>query len=137
MLKVRLAIAADIEFATQGSGLPKALVTRKIRGQEVFVALEDSIRVGCLHLDYLWSRVPYVSFLAVRPEEPTGSAARVLFAFTQRSLWNRGYEVLLSSSRIGQPPQGPWHRQLGFIPSGIITGIPALGNEMLYRKELR
>jgi hypothetical protein len=138
VLQVRLATSADLRYAVRDSGLPEPLVTRKIRWQEVIIAVDRTTRVGCLHVDYLWSRVPYVSLLLAGPQPGDSTVARALLTRTERFLRGRGYDLLLSSSRIGIEPRRLWHRQLGFEVIGVIAGLgPAGEHETFFLKELR
>ena len=137
-MKARLAASADLDFLAAGSELPRELLQRKVRWLEVMLAVNQGERVGWLELDFLWSQVPCISRLhLVRPESDS-PAARSLLSFAQRFLWSRGYETLLSSSRIGPAADKvAWHRQQGFEPCGMIAGVGPHGrNETFFRKQL-
>ena len=63
---VRLAEPSDIEFVGQDGYIPKEIVQRKIRDDEIFLLLVEGQPAGYLRIEFLWSLVPFISLIIIQ-----------------------------------------------------------------------
>jgi GNAT superfamily N-acetyltransferase len=136
-ISARLATAADLDFVQPEQYLPPEIVRRKIEWREVFVAEYDGVAAGFLLLEYLWSKVPYVALIRVRPEYRRRGVGKALLAFVEEFLRGQGHTALYSSSQVDEAEPQAWHRHVGFAECGIIAGINEGGvGEVFFGKRL-
>lgn len=135
-VSVRFAAASDLDFLRQRSRVPAEIVRRKVEWREIVVAERDGKLVGSLHLEYLWSSVPYVALIHVPPEYQRRGVGRALLHFVETFLRRQGHEALYSSSQADEPGPQAWHRHAGFEECGIINGINKGVGEVFFRKRL-
>ena len=133
---IRLAAYADLDFLQQRSNLPAQVLRRKVEWQEVVVAERAGGLVGSLHLEYLWSSVPYVALIYVLPGHRRQGVGRALLRFVETLLREQGHGALYSSSQADEPEPQAWHRRAGFEECGIIAGINKGVGEVFFRKRL-
>lgn len=138
MISVRYAAPRDIDFVAQDGYVPVATIERKIDASEVVVAELDSLPVGYLRLEYLWSKLPYIGLIRVLPAARRRGVGRALLRFLEMELREAGHRVLLSSSEAGEPEPQAWHRHMGFVECGRLEAINEGGvDEIFFRKELQ
>lgn len=138
MIKVRDAGESDLGFVSQDEYLPQATVRRKIEATEVLVAEVDGAAAGYLRIEYLWSRIPYITLIRVLPEYRQQGVGRALLACLEEKLRDAGHELLLSSSEATEPSPQDWHRHMGFEDCGRLEGVNADGvDEVFFRRDLR
>ncbi len=135
-VSVRFAAAADLDFLRQHSHAPAEVLGRKVEWREVVVAEREGGPVGSLHLEYLWSSVPYVALIYVLPEHRRRGVGRTLLRFVETFLSERGHVALYSSSQVDEPEPQAWHRRVGFEECGHIAGINKGVGEVFFRKKL-
>lgn len=102
MISVRYAAPRDIDFVAQDGYVPVDTVARKIDAGEVIVAELQSLPVGYLRLEYLWSKLPYIGLIRVLPEARRRGVGRALLRFLEMELHEAGHRVLLSSSEASE-----------------------------------
>ena len=135
-VSVRFAAPADLDFLRQRSHVPAEVVKRKVDWQEIIIAERRGGLIGALHLEYLWSSVPYVALIYVLPEHQRQGAGRALLRFAETFLRERGHDALYSSSQADEREPQAWHRHVGFEECGIIAGINKGVGEVFFRKGL-
>lgn len=136
-ITVRFARPDDLPFISEGRGIAPEILLRKIDEHEVIVAEREGRAVGHARLDYLWSKIPYLSLILTIDEQRRTGVGRALLRFIEDFLRTRGHEVLYSSSQVDEPEPQTWHRHMGFTECGIIAGINRGGvGEVFFRKEL-
>lgn len=135
-IRVRFAAPADLDFLRQRSHVPAEVLKRKVEWQEVVVAERQGSLIGSLHLEYLWSSVPYIALIQVPPEHQRQGAGRALLRFAETFLSEQGHGALYSSSQADEPEPQAWHRHAGFEECGIIAGINKGVGEVFFRKKL-
>lgn len=135
-ITVRFAAAADLDFLRQRSRLPAEIIERKVEWREIVVAERGGRPVGSLHLEYLWSSVPYVALIRVLTEHQRQGVGRALLRFVEAFLSEQGHEALYSSSQVDEPGPQAWHRRVGFEECGIVAGINEGVGEVFFRKRL-
>lgn len=134
---VRFATQADLEFVSSDGFIPQQVVANKIDLAEVVVAEVDGQLAGYLRLEYLWSLVPYVALIWVRPERQKQGVGRAMLTFVGEFLCQNGHDALYSSSQADEPAPQAWHRHVGFEECGIITGLnEGVVGEIFFRKRL-
>jgi GNAT superfamily N-acetyltransferase len=107
-----------------------------VEWQEIVVAQWGGSLVGALHLEYLWSSVPYIALIYVLAEYRHQGVGGALLHFVEAFLSKQGYGVLYSSSQVDEPEAQAWHRHVGFEECGIIAGINKGVGEVFFRKRL-
>jgi ribosomal protein S18 acetylase RimI-like enzyme len=136
-IKIRPATLIDLDFVQQDGYIPDNIAERKIEWKEVFVAEKDGSPVSYLRLEYLWSRLPYISMIHVIPQHRHQGVGSAMLQFVEGFLLDRGQTMLYSSSQANEPEAQAWHRHMGFEECGIITGINAGDvGEVFFRKRL-
>ncbi|MEA3327274.1 MAG: GNAT family N-acetyltransferase [Chloroflexota bacterium] len=134
---VRLANQSDLDFVSQDGYLSKEEVFWKIKRKECFVLSVDGNLAGYLRLEFLWSLVPFIALIFIKERYQNKGYSRDLLGFVEKTLKNRGYEVLFSSSQANEPTPQAWHRHIGFEECGVINGINEGGvGEIFFRKKL-
>ncbi len=129
---------SDSTFVGQDHYLSKKRLSRKIKADEVFIALKNDQPAGYLRLDFLWSIVPYIALIWVQEDHRRKGCGKALLNFVEAYLKNQGYTVLFSSSQVNEAEPQAWHRHMGFEECGVINGINEgdIG-EIFFRKKLK
>jgi ribosomal protein S18 acetylase RimI-like enzyme len=127
----------DASLAFISMGVPEAVVRTRIADRRIAVAEHIARPVCALQLEYLWGTRPYIAMIRVEPEFQRRGVGRALLAFVESSLCAEGYDALLSSSQKNEPDPQTWHRRMGFVECGLLTGINEGGvDEIFFRKLL-
>ena len=134
----RFASSADLAFVQQDRYLSADVVRHKIEHHEVIVAERDTVLLGYLRLEYLWSLVPYIALIWVLPDHRRKGAGKAMLLFLETFLRDNGHDALYSSSQADEPEPQAWHRHMGFEECGIIADLNDDGvGEVFFRKRLR
>jgi N-acetylglutamate synthase-like GNAT family acetyltransferase len=137
-ISVRLATLADLDFVRQDGYISAEKARRKIEEEEVFVAARGGNAIGYLRLEYLWSFIPYIALIYVRPECRRQGAGRAMLGRLEACLRAKDCGALYSSSQADEPQPQAWHRHMGFEECGLLAGINPEGvGEIFFRKRLR
>jgi len=137
-LRVRLGALRDIDWCvTEDKNVDREILRRKIESNEILIAeLGDQI-VGYLRLEYLWSRMPYISMINVQKELRGQGIGRSILKFLEDYLRKKGHKSLMSWSQVNEEAPQRWHRSVGFKECGIIAGLNEGGiGEVFFRKLL-
>ena len=143
---IRFARHDDLDFAYQDGYIPAEVLKRKIEAQlalnpdcieDVVIAEWNGKRVGYVRLEYLWSIVPYIAVIQVLPEYRRQGVGKTLLQFIEAFLCESGHDALYSSSQADEPEPQAWHRHVGFVECGFITGINEGVGEVFFHKNLR
>lgn len=136
-IAVRAATESDLGFVSQDGYLPAAVVKRKVRDSDVFVACRNGEPVGYLRLEWLWSKLPYIELIRVLEPHRRGGVGRTLLAHAEAEALGRGHSALYSSSQADEPEPQAWHRRMGFVECGLLAGLNEGGvGEVFFRKTL-
>lgn len=136
-IAVRAATESDLGFVSQDGYLPEAVIKRKVRDGDVFVARRSNEPVGYLRLEWLWSRLPYIELIQVLEPHRRAGVGRALLAHAEAEAFGRGHSVLYSSSQVDEPEPQAWHRRMGFVECGLLAGVNEGGvGEVLFQKML-
>ncbi len=113
------------------------VIRHKIINDEIIIAELDGQPIGYLRIEYLWSNIPYIGVIFVIDDYRNEGIGGKILAFLEDYLRSRGHDVLYSSSQVNEPEAQAWHRSVGFLESGIISGINEGGiGEVFFRKSL-
>ena len=143
---IRFARLDDLDFAYQDGYIPAKILKSKIEAQlalnpdrieDVVIAEWNGKRVGYVRLEYLWSIVPYIALIRVLPEYRRQGIGKALLRFIETFLCEAGHDALYSSSQADEPEPQAWHRHVGFVECGFITGINEGVGEVFFHKNLR
>jgi N-acetylglutamate synthase-like GNAT family acetyltransferase len=136
-MNVRYASPADAAFLKKKSHLPEAAILRKISLGEIIAAEEGGTLIGLCVFEYLWSRLPYISLIAIEEEYRRQGCGRAMLHFLETELRQQGHRKLYSSSQANEPEPQSWHRHVGFEECGFIADINDEGiGEIFFRKRL-
>lgn len=137
IVRVRYATPRDLDFVSQDGYVPTSRISVKIAAREVVVAEREGRSLGYARIEYLWSRLPYLTLIRVLPESRRQGVGRALLTFLETELRAAGHDVLLSSSQADEVEPQRWHRHMGFGKCGRLEGINAGGvAEVFFRKTL-
>jgi ribosomal protein S18 acetylase RimI-like enzyme len=107
---------------------------RKIEAREVIACEVNNTIVGVLRFEFIWTTVPFISFIYVQDAHRGKGLSRRMLALLTRDLKMRGYPALLSSAQTNEPTAQQWHEHLGFTRNGLIENIADEGiGEIVYR----
>jgi len=116
---------------------PEEEQRRKIGESEILVAELDGERIGLLRLDFLWSKLAFVALVWVLEGHRRRGAGKAFLRFLDEHLARLGCKTLLSSSQADEASPQAWHRHMGFVECGILTGMDEHGvGEILFRRRL-
>jgi GNAT superfamily N-acetyltransferase len=119
------------------SYVTEQVIRHKIVNDEIIIAELDGEPIGYLRLEYLWSNIPYIGVIFVLEDYRNEGIGQKILAYLEEFLRSRGHDVLYSSSHANEPGPQAWHRSVGFVESGIISGLNEGGiGEIIFRKSL-
>jgi len=119
------------------SHVTEQIIRHKIINDEIIIAELDGEPIGYLRIEYLWSTIPYIGVIFVIEAYRSEGIGQKILTFLEDYLRSRGHDVLYSSSQANEPEPQAWHRSVGFVESGIISGINEGGiGEVFFRKSL-
>lgn len=122
--QIRLAVAADIpELQKLDRWLSEEKWQRKIHCEEVIVLEADGQLSGLLRFSLLWTTVPFIGLIYIKPELQKKGCSRKMLEFLKAHLKKQGYVALLSSSQTNEVEPQMWHVHMGFKTNGIIENI--------------
>lgn len=135
---VRFAGPEDLEWCVvEDDQVTEQVIRHKIVNDEIVIAELDGQPIGYLRLEYLWSNIPYIGVIFVIELYRHEGIGRKILAFLEAYLASRGHDQLLSSSQVNETEPQAWHRSVGFVECGILSGINegSIG-EVFFRKAL-
>ncbi|UCG42715.1 MAG: GNAT family N-acetyltransferase [candidate division WOR-3 bacterium] len=142
-VEVRFASGSDMSWLREmeiGKDDPQGreMLELHVRMDQVILAVLEGRTIGCLRFELLWSKLPFVSLLFIRPDEYQGQGVgRRMLGFLEDSLRQRGYRSLMSSAQTDNPRSQAWHRKMGFHEIGILYDINTDGTgEVFLLKQL-
>ena len=135
---VRFAGPEDLEWCVVEDGhVTEQVIRHKIVNDEIVIAELDGQPIGYIRIEYLWSIIPYIGLIFVIDLYRKEGVGRKILAYLEDYLRGRGHDALYSSSQANEPEPQAWHRSVGFVESGIISGINEGGiGEVFFRKSL-
>lgn len=137
MVSIRFANNDDINFLLKNTLLTSDQINSKIQINELVVASTNSIQVGLLVLDRLWSHIPFIAYIWVSENDRGIGVGKSLLEFLENDLKRTNEKALFSSSMENATKSQAWHKKMGFVETGIIHNINdnEIG-EVFFRKEL-
>jgi N-acetylglutamate synthase-like GNAT family acetyltransferase len=135
---VRLATHADLTTCSSFDHTAgNTAIQYAIDQQAVVLAERNGKTIGYLRLEFLWSRVPYIALVMVIEDYRGQGVSRSMLDFIESQLRTNGHKFLLSSSEVAEASAQAWHRAVGFMECGIISGLNEGGiGEVFFRKNL-
>ena len=95
----------------------------KIGLYEIIVAERCGEIIGYLKLEYIWSKLPYISLIILKTEFRGKGIGTLMLNYLVDFLKMNGFGTLLSSSQVDEVPPQMWHRKKGFVECGFLSGI--------------
>lgn len=121
---IRLALNSDIEKLQKLDKWPSFNKWQQMIYCEEAIVLEiDGELVGLLRYSILWTTVPFIGLIYIKPEFQKQGYSRQMLDFLKDYLKKQGYVALLSSSQTNEPVPQAWHVRMGFSTNGIIENI--------------
>ncbi|MEZ5424841.1 MAG: GNAT family N-acetyltransferase [Pyrinomonadaceae bacterium] len=133
---IRFAEPADLEFLKDNLYIREKMICRKIESKEIIIADKETVPVGFLQLEYLWSLVPYIALIGVLPEHRQEGIGTGMLRFAGSFLRDEGHQMIYSSSQADEPEPQAWHRHAGFEECGVIAGINDGIGEIFFRRRI-
>jgi ribosomal protein S18 acetylase RimI-like enzyme len=113
------------------------IIQNKIDMHEIILAERCGEVIGYLKLEYIWSKLPYISLIILKPEFRGKGIGTLMLNYLVKFLQLNGFETLLSSSQVNEVEPQTWHRKMGFVECGILNGINENGvGEVFFRLDL-
>ncbi|CAM2078181.1 GNAT family N-acetyltransferase [Paraclostridium bifermentans] len=136
--KIRFANINDLESCVE-LDLHKNIDTikNKISMNEVIVAEVNNEVIGCLKIEYIWTHLPFISYIVIRKEFRSSGVGKSMLTFLEQYLKENGQSTLLSSTMTDAVNPQKWHLKMGFIECGMLCGINDDGvGEIFFKKAL-
>ena len=137
-LKIRFAEIKDLDSCVK-LDLHKNIDTikNKIAMKEVIVAENNNEVIGCLKIEYIWTHLPFISYIVIKNDFRASGIGRSMLTFLEEYLKNNGQDTLLSSTMTDAVNPQKWHLKMGFIECGMLCGINEDGvGEIFFKKIL-
>ena len=118
--------------------LPESEFEKKIRDKQGYVLYEDGKPIGILRYNLFWDNTPFCTMLYVESSDQKKGYGRELMQFWEEDMKNRGYGMVMTSTRVDEEAQH-FYRKLGYKECGGFTlDIPGFEQpmEMIMTKEL-
>jgi N-acetylglutamate synthase-like GNAT family acetyltransferase len=125
-MKIEIRFAKLNEFRKCKKLDPRLTASRfhsKAKEKEIVVAIQESEIVGYLRLEYIWLKIPYLSWIIVKEDRRKTGIARDLVGFLKAFLKEKNLKFILSSYQNNAPHSKRWHSHLGFKACGRIQAI--------------
>jgi ribosomal protein S18 acetylase RimI-like enzyme len=134
-IQARFAEPGDTQRLVELDPWPSDCVrTRKVETREIIVAEAADAIIGTLRFEFIWTTVPFISFIRVDEVHRGVGASRRMLELLISELKQKGYPALLSSAQTDEPSAQQWHEHLGFRRNGLIENIADEGvGEIVYR----
>jgi L-amino acid N-acyltransferase YncA len=97
--------------------------SNKANAREILLAFVDEKIVGYLRLEFIWLKIPYVSWIFVSEKYRKQGVASRLVKFLGSSLKRKQFKFILSSYQDNAPQSKRWHAKIGFRKCGKIQEI--------------
>jgi len=124
-------------LAQHDEHLSSDVLFNKVGAGEVFVAEVGTELAGLLRVDYLWSRVPFIAQIRVTEKYRQLGVGRALVAALCDDQRAKACGFVVSSTTGGETDPLAWHKAVGFVPCGEVTGIDGPGSvEVILRRDL-
>jgi len=113
------------------------IIENKIDMLEIILAERCGEVIGYLMLEYIWSKLPYISLIFLKPEFRGKGIGSLMLEYLIEYLQLNGFKNLLSSSQVNENEPQMWHRKKGFVECGILSGINEGGvGEVFFKLDL-
>ena len=123
-ITVRFATKADLTaLLAFDHGTRSEVLESKIELYEMIVAERLGEIIGYLKLEYIWSKIPYISLIILKQTFRGKGIGTLMLNYLVDFLKMNGYTTLLSSSQVDEASPQNWHRKKGFSECGILNGI--------------
>ena len=114
-----------------------SIIKNKIDMKEVIVAELNNEVIGCLKIEYIWTHLPFISYIVIRKDFRSSGIVKSMISFLEKHLREDGQSTLLSSKMTDAVNPQKWHLKIGFIECGILCGINENGvGEIFFKKYL-
>lgn len=121
---VRFASQDDLESCfTFDHSDRQDIIENKIDMHEIILAERCGEVIGYLKLEYIWSKLPYISLIILKSEFRGKGIGTLMLNYLVEFLQINGFETLFSSSQVNETEPQMWHRKKGFVECGILNGI--------------
>ena len=107
-------------------------IKNKILNNEVIVCDINKEIVACLKIEYIWTHVPFISYIVVEENFKNKNISKKLLEFLKKFLKLKGYNYLLSSTMTNAVIPQNWHIHMGFEECGFISSINLGVGEVFY-----
>ena len=137
-LKIRFAEIHDLDSCVE-LDLHKNIdiIKNKITMNEVIVAEVNNEVIGCLKIEYIWTHLPFISYIVIRKDFRSSGIGKSMLSFLEGYLKKSGQSTLLSSTMTDAVNPQKWHLKMGFIECGMLCGINEDGvGEIFFKKAL-
>ena len=137
-IKIRFANIEDLHHCVELDLYKNiAIIENKISMKEVIVAEFNNEIIGCLKLEYIWTHLPFISYIVIKKDFRSTGIGKKMLSFLEDYLKENGQDTLLSSTMTDALSPQKWHLKMGFIECGMLCGINDDGvGEIFFKKKL-
>ena len=105
-----------------------------VKQKRILLATKGKLILGYARLDYIWLKIPYLSWITVSENyRGAGVATRLIYKIVSY-LSGQNHRFLLSSYQANAPVSRKWHIKNGFKRCGRVDGINEDNSSELFCK---
>jgi len=101
--------------------VPEAWIRRCLALDEYLIARREGHAAGVLRHSLFWGVIPFMDFVFVEESSRGQRIGSALFEVWQRTMRERGAQMLMTSSMADELEPQAWHRRNGFSPAGSLN----------------
>lgn len=133
LVKIRFARESDLpKLKKLDTELTRKQLSGKVQAHEVVVAEHLGALLGCLRIEFMWTKIPYITWIFVSKTFRNQDIAASLLRFLKERLKKNGHKFLLSSFQNNAPLSRRWHKKVGFKTCGKVDLINTDGSSEIF-----
>jgi len=132
-MKIHFALPKDFASTRKlDRKLTSSQIRKKIFAREFVIAIEEGRVIGCLRFEWMWLKIPYLTWISVVPQSQRSGVAAALLRFLAASLKKKRRGFLLNSYQENAPIAKSWHQSVGFRRCGQIRELNRDGSQEIF-----
>lgn len=136
MIEIALATPLDLDYLSRNDRhVNAAVLKRKIKADEIYLAFEDDEPIGWLRFCFSWDEIPFMNLIHVAEAKRGQGIGTRLVAHWEVQMRAAGYSAVMTSTLANETAQH-FYRKLGYEDAGALL-LPHEPLEILFMKRLR
>ncbi|MFC6332016.1 GNAT family N-acetyltransferase [Paenibacillus septentrionalis] len=114
------AIESDYKFITgRDRHINEQLVESKIKNGEIYILVEENIRIGWMRFGYFWDNLPFMNMLWLDEEYRGQGFGKKVVEHWEEKMKNKGFNQVMTSTQANEGAQH-FYRKLGYKDVGCL-----------------